>query len=112
MIHRFTTHDTHDKHIPLSVFGVSSHLFFLLPGVPCPGVVPPGVMCPGVDSQSRVLAPGVAPGVSLPLALFGVSSQSCTMEGVACNEISLMSNYNVEGVHLYRMRVCVWCVYV
>lgn len=89
MIHTFTTHMNYTgHHIPLSVFGVSSHLFFLLPGVPCPGVVPPGVMCPGVDSQSRVLAPGVAPGVSLPLALFGVSSQSCTMEGVACNEIS------------------------
>ena len=58
--------------LPLSVFGVSSHLFFFPPGVPCPGVVAPGVACPGVDSQRRVL--GVAPGVSLPLALPGVSS--------------------------------------
>ena len=58
--------------LPLSVFGVSSHLFFFPPGVPWPGVAAPGVACPGVDSQRRVL--GVAPGVSLPLALPGVSS--------------------------------------
>jgi len=66
---------------PRSVFGVSSHLFRRALGVTCcPGVSRPGVTapddaCPGVWSHWRVLAPGVAPGVSPPLARPGVSSQ-------------------------------------
>ena len=87
-------------HVPLSVLGVSSHLFLralgvaLCPGVAWPGVAWPGVAWPGVTwpgvkwagvfSQTRVLALGVAPGVSLPFALPGVSSQRL-MDGVeAC----------------------------
>jgi len=66
---------------PLSVFGVSSHLFLRALGVTCcpgvsrPGVAAPDEACPGVWSHWRVLAPGVAPGVSAPLARPGVSSQ-------------------------------------
>lgn len=56
--------------------GVSSQRF-LLEGVA--GVACPGVMAPGVASHTRVL--GVAPGVSLPLARPGVSSQ-WLLEGV------------------------------
>ncbi len=64
--------------LPLSVFGVSSHLFFLAlgvtwpgvmwPGVSLPGVAAPGVACPGVSAQCRVEALGVAipPGVASP----------------------------------------------
>ena len=67
--------------VPRSVLGVSSHLFLRAlgvawaPGVSRPGVTAPGVACPGVESHIRVLTPGVAPGVSAPLALPGVSSQ-------------------------------------
>ena len=59
---------------PLSVLGVSSHLFFLALGVALcpgvasslPGVAAPGVAWPGVASQALVLGVGAALGVASP----------------------------------------------
>jgi len=79
--------------LPLSVFGVSSHLFLLALGVaPWPGVSRPGVAAPddawpGVTSHCLVLAPGVAPGVSAPFERPGVSSHRL-LEGVPASTVS------------------------
>lgn len=70
---------------PLSVLGVSSHLFLRADGVPLP---PPGVVWPGVEgwagvaSHRRVLWPGVAPGVSDPLGMRPGVSSHLVLEGV------------------------------
>lgn len=72
--------------LPLSVLGVSSHLFRRTDAFSPPltkGVSLPGVACAGVASHILVL--GVAPGVSLPLAYAGVSSHLC-VAGVTAYE--------------------------
>lgn len=79
--------------IPLSVFGVSSHLFLralgvsIWPGVSRPGVAAPPDAWPGVMSHCLVLAPGVAPGVSPPFDRPGVSSHRLC-DGVFASTVS------------------------
>lgn len=96
--------------LPLSVLGVSSHLFLLAleawcPGVPAslPGVVAPGVRWPGVASHILVLWPGVAPGVSAPVFRPGVSSQR-VLEGVSADSQDVLAFFPPESSAAWSQR--------
>lgn len=66
--------------VPLSVFGVSSQRFRRV-DFSCAGVSKFDATCAGVASHMRCVR-GVAPGVSLPFAWLGVSSQRLSVAGV------------------------------